>query len=279
MYQKHLNGNQVNSLVMLTTIIMILLFNGGCVYVPLPAHDLTSPKGVINDELIESLEPGETTREDLLLLVGAPDTQYEQDRYFIYEWEATESAVVAAGGGGDFLFKAHYFCVEFDEDNRIKRFAHFKSGLFKSKDDVLIEKKLWMHGAETGLFGSGPIDNLPAIVDEKRSGEVTVIRIHSALGLANYYIIDLNGTDIFVIRSGQHTKFKLNEGEYYIGVKCFGGWSPGWKEEFLDFSVTPNSSSFFKVAPNFSCAGIESITEEESLIKIENSKYVPMNKQ
>ena len=269
MYQKHLNGDQVNSLVILTIFFMILLFNSSCVYVPLPAHDLTSQKGVIDDELIESLEPGETTREDLLLLLGAPDTQYEHDRYFIYEWEATEGAFVAAGGGGDFIVNAHYFCVEFDEDNRIKRFGHFNSE---------IDKKLWMHEAKTGLFRSGPIDNLPAIVDEKRSGEVTVIRIHSALGLANYYIIDLNGTEIFVIRSGQHTKFKLNEGEHYIGVKCFGGWSPGWKYELLKFSVIPDSSSFIKVAPNFSCAGIESITEEEALIKIENSKYVPMNK-
>ena len=238
---------------------------------------MTSQKGLINEELIDSLKPGETTREDLLLLVGAPDAQYEQDRYFIYEWEATEGAFAHLGGGG-FAVQAHYFCVEFDEDNRIKRFAHFKSGLFKSKDDVLIEKKLWMHGAETGLFGSGPIDNLPAIEDEKRSGEVTVIRIHHPFMFAMHYRISLNGTEIFVIRSGQHTKFKLNEGEHYIGVKCFGGWSPGWKHEFLDFSVTPNSSFFFKVAPNFSCAGIESITEEEALIKIENSKYVPMNK-
>ena len=88
MYQKHLNGGQVNSLVMLTTFFMIMLFNSSCVYVPLPAHDLISQKGMINEELIKSLEPGETTREDLLLIVGAPDTQYEQDRYFIYEWEA-----------------------------------------------------------------------------------------------------------------------------------------------------------------------------------------------
>ncbi len=278
MYQKHLNVDQVNNLVMLTTFIMILLFNSGCVYVPLPSHDLISQKGVINEELINSIKPGETTREDLLLIVGAPDTQYEQDRYFIYEWEATES-LIGVPGGGKFNVITHYFCVEFDEDNRIKRFAHFKSGLFKSKYNALIEKKLWMHEAETGLFGSGPIDNLPAIVDEKRSGEVTVIRIQNIVGLANSYIINLNGIEIFVIRSGQHTKFKLNEGEHYIGVQCFGGWSTGWNEEFLTFSVIPNSSSFFKVAPNLSCAGIESITEEEALIKIENSKYVPMNKQ
>lgn len=278
MYQKHLNGDQVNSFVILTTFFMILLFNSSCVYVPVPPLDSGSPKGVINEELIQSLKPGETTREDLLLVVGAPDNQYEQDRYFIYEWEAAEGVFVGYGVEGHTI--THYFCVEFDEDNRIKRFAHFKSGLFKSKYNALNEKHKWIHESDTdtGLFGSGPIDDLPAILDEKQSGEVTVIRIPSILGLVISYIINLDGVEIFVIRSGQHTKFKLNEGEHYIGVKCEGS-SQGWIEESLKFNVIPNSSSFFKVSPNLSCAGIESITEEEALIKIENSKYVPMNKQ
>ncbi len=151
MYQKHLNVDQVNNLVMLTTFIMILLFNSGCVIVPLPSHDLTSIKGVINEKLIKSLKPGETTREDLLLLVGAPDAQYEQDRYFIYQWEVTEGVIGAPGLGGDIelVVIAHYFCVEFDENNLIKRFAHFKSdGLFKSKFDALVEKNKWIHESE-----------------------------------------------------------------------------------------------------------------------------------
>ena len=114
---------------------------------PLPTHDLISQKGVIDDELIKSLEPGETTREDLLLLVGAPEYQLEQERYFIYEWEVHESAIIVPGGGREIVI-AHYFCVEFDEENRIKRFAHFKSGLFKSKVDALIEKNKWIHESE-----------------------------------------------------------------------------------------------------------------------------------
>lgn len=152
MYLKHLNGDQANSLVMLTTFFMILLFNSSCVYVPLPAHDLTN--GVINEELIKSLKPGETTREDLLLRVGAPDTEYEQGRYFIYEWAATEGIFVYYGGSSKDQIVIHYFCVVFDEDNRIKRFAHFKSGfyfksdLLKSKVEALDEKNEWIHEPE-----------------------------------------------------------------------------------------------------------------------------------
>jgi outer membrane protein assembly factor BamE (lipoprotein component of BamABCDE complex) len=256
---------------------MILLFISSCIYVPVPPLD--SDAGVINEELINSLEAGETTREDLLLILGAPDNQYDQDRFFIYEWEAVEGVFVGYGVADHII--THYFCVEFDEDNRIKRVAHFQSGFLKTKHNVLAEKHRWIHESDTdtGLLGSGPIDDLPTISDEKRSGEVTVIRISSILYLAISYIINLDGVEIFVIQSGQHTKFKLNEGEHYIGVKCKGG-GQGWIEESLKFNVVPNSSSFFKVSPNFfSCAGIESITEEEALIEIKNSKYVPMNNQ
>lgn len=121
---------------------------------------------------------------------------------------------------------------------------------------------------------SGLIGKLPTIADEKRSGEVTVIRISSIVGVTNSYKITLNGTDIFGIRSGHYTKFKINEGEHYIGIKCFGGWSPTWKEDSLKFSVAPNSNAYFLVSPSLSCASIKPITEAEAREKIQNSKYI-----
>ncbi len=139
------------------------------------------------------------------------------------------------------------------------------------KDTV---KGLWMlvfailiAGCASGLIGSLPI------ADEKLSGEVVVIRISSVVGVTNSYIITLNGADIFGIRSGQHMKFKVNEGEYYLGIKCFGGWSPTWKEDSLKFSVAPKSKSYFLVGPDASCASIKSITEKEAQEKIKESKY------
>ena len=123
---------------------------------------------------------------------------------------------------------------------------------------------------------SGPIGKLPTISNDKPSVEVTVIRVSSIVGATNSYKITLNGNDIFGIRSGQYTKFKLNEGEYHIGVKCFGGWTPTWKEDSLKFNVTPNSNSYFLISPNLSCASIKAITETEAQEKIKESKYVSM---
>jgi len=126
---------------------------------------------------------------------------------------------------------------------------------------------------------SGPLTRLPTIEDEKRSGDVTVIRTSNIIGVAVSYIITLNGAEIFGIRSGQYTNFKLNEGEYEIGVKCFGGSGTTWRLDSLRFSVTPISSSYFLVSPNLSCASIELIAEAEAQNRIQNSKYISMEQQ
>ncbi|MEJ2364442.1 MAG: hypothetical protein P8075_06415 [Deltaproteobacteria bacterium] len=126
---------------------------------------------------------------------------------------------------------------------------------------------------------SGPLTRLPTIEDEKRSGEVTLIRTSNFIGVAVSYIITLNGAEIFGIRSGQYTKFKLNEGEYEIGVKCFGGSGSTWRLDSIRFNATSNSNSYFLVSPNYSCAGIKQITEAEALKRIQNSKYISMEQQ
>lgn len=148
MYQKHLNIDHVNGLLILITFFTVLLANSSCAYLPLPAHDLLSKKGVINKKIIKSLKPGETTREDLLLQIGAPDERHEQDRYFIYYWVATEGMFAIGFVGGNYIERTHYFCVEFDEGNRIKRLEHIKSGLFKSAFKARDEMNKWMHVTE-----------------------------------------------------------------------------------------------------------------------------------
>ena len=91
MHKKHLSGDYLNGLLMSMTIFAFLLISSSCIYIPIPAIELSSQKGVIDQGLIKSLKQGETTREDLLLLVGEPDARYEKDRYFVYEWEAAEA--------------------------------------------------------------------------------------------------------------------------------------------------------------------------------------------
>lgn len=126
---------------------------------------------------------------------------------------------------------------------------------------------------------SGPIGNLPTIAEEEGAGEVTVIRISSIVGATNSFKITLNGKEIFGIRSGQYTTFKLNEGKHEIGIKCIGGWAPTWKEETVKLTVSRNSNSYFLVGPGRRCAYIRRITEEEGQERIQKSEYVSMEQQ
>ena len=99
---------------------------------PTPPTSLHSEHGVIPHEVYSSIKVGETTREDLVLLIGAPDRIYEGERFFVYQWIATEGFLVVGGAGGGVgwgVEKKHFFCVEFDEDNKIKRFKHIQSGV------------------------------------------------------------------------------------------------------------------------------------------------------
>ena len=123
---------------------------------------------------------------------------------------------------------------------------------------------------------SGPIGHLPTIKAPHAAGKVTVMRNRNIVGSANSYYITLDGQDIFKIRIGQYTDFKLNAGEYYIGLKCFGGWSPTWKNESLKLKVLPNSEYFFIVSPSGTCAEIEELDEKLAKSIIPNSKYVSM---
>jgi len=123
---------------------------------------------------------------------------------------------------------------------------------------------------------SGPIGRLPAIEDQAQSGDVFVIRNSNFVGSGVSYYITIDGNDMFAIRVGQYTKFKLVIGEHYIGVKCFGGWSPTWKEDSRKFSVLPQQGTYFIVSPNMSCADIQLMNPESGIEWIKKSTYVNM---
>lgn len=125
-------------------------------------------------------------------------------------------------------------------------------------------------GGPKGMLGT-----LPQVTAED-AGEAIVIRPNNFVGVANVYKIALEGNDLFGIASGEHTRFKLPEGESWISVKCFGGFSPTWKEESLKFKVEPGSKTYFLIEPSMSCASIEEIPEARATELMEKTKFVEM---
>ena len=126
----------------------------------------------------------------------------------------------------------------------------------------------------SGCASSGRIGEIPAVPLGQPAGKLVVIRVSSFVGVTNCYYIALDGKDIFAIRSGQYTEIPVGAGEHNIAVKCFGGWTPTWKEDSIKFVVSSGNESFFVVSPNMTCAQIIPSEADEAKKLMATSKFI-----
>lgn len=125
---------------------------------------------------------------------------------------------------------------------------------------------------------SGRIGELPAVANAASAGKVVTVRIGSIVGAANGYTVALDGKDLYGIGSGEHAEFLVPEGEHYIAVKCFGGWTPTWKEDSVKFLANPSKASYFVISPNLKCADIKPVDEAEAKKRLQGSKSLSLEK-
>jgi predicted small lipoprotein YifL len=121
---------------------------------------------------------------------------------------------------------------------------------------------------------SGRLGPLPEVPDASVAAKVVVVRISSIVGAANGYTVAIDGKDIFGIGSGEHAEFQVSPGEHYLGVKCFGGFTPTWKEDSLKFDAAKASSNYFVVSPSMTCAAVRGADEAEAKKLLSGSKAV-----
>ncbi|MRT00186.1 hypothetical protein GJQ57_16210 [Ralstonia pickettii] len=129
----------------------------------------------------------------------------------------------------------------------------------------------------TTLFGcasSGRIGELPAIAAGTSASPLVLIRSRSLIGATNSYYVALDGKDVFSIRSGENTQIPIPAGEHTVSVKCFGGWSPTWKEDGKQFVAVGGQSNYFEISPNMTCAKIEQIDSNDAKKLLASSKFV-----
>jgi len=111
-------------------------------------------KGAPSQDLVLRIEPGVTTRTDVLMTLGEPDRRLEEDRYFVYEWSRTHAivgVVVAGGYQADVLGAAlgdrKALALEFGPDARVTRVKTFTRGMRGAKDmgeeQPRTERLLW----------------------------------------------------------------------------------------------------------------------------------------
>jgi hypothetical protein len=129
-------------------------------------------------------------------------------------------------------------------------------------------------GILSGCASSGRIGELPTIAADAPSSQLVLIRVSSIIGATNSYYVALDGKDIFSIRSGEYTRFRIPAGEHFIAVKCFGGWSPAWKEISKGFVAVADQTSYFEISPNMTCAEIRQITTDAGKAEVKNITFV-----
>ncbi|WP_157003051.1 hypothetical protein [Ralstonia sp. A12] len=127
------------------------------------------------------------------------------------------------------------------------------------------------------LFGcatSGRIGELPAIPADVSASKLVLIRSSSLVGATNSYYVALDGKDIFSIRSGENTQFAIPMGSHTVSVKCFGGWSPTWKEDGIQFAAAASEANYFEISPNLTCAKIVQIDSDGGKRQLAATKFV-----
>jgi hypothetical protein len=135
----------------------------GCIYVPTPEHGYSYMKEVTKD-MVEQLEPGTTTKDDVILLLGKPtyvernsystylehgiysdDEVGDFEKFFCYRWMRKDGYWVDMGGGVSSPVVQHSFCLEFTLNGKLKRFKHFERdwSIFADKKEIPEQERDW----------------------------------------------------------------------------------------------------------------------------------------
>lgn len=120
----------------------ILLFSGGCIILPIPhpASSVRSRPGIVRPEDAAFIQPGVTTREQVLLCLGQPDDHWRDQQVFYYHWStSTLGLFVAFDRWSEYIEceKHHALFIEFDSNSHVTR-SELKQG-----DDAVRLKELW----------------------------------------------------------------------------------------------------------------------------------------
>ena len=135
----------------------------GCIYVPTAEHGSSYRKEVTKDE-VKQLEPGTTTIDDVILLLGEPlyvehnsdftyveHGSYSDDeggdfvKFFCYRWIRTVGHFNTFLGWYERIDVQHSFCLEFTPDGKLKRFKHFETGesIYAGKKEIDKQERDW----------------------------------------------------------------------------------------------------------------------------------------
>ena len=96
--------------------------------------------------------------------------------------------------------------------------------------------------ALSGCYSSGRVRDLPTIASAEPTSRLVVIRESSFFGGAISFVVKLDGTEVFTLRSGEYTEFPIPSGDHVLEVgqpRQVAGWLG-----ILEASVLATSKDF-----------------------------------
>jgi hypothetical protein len=111
-----------------------------CVVIMLAGCAPTIPHGlgrIYDKKVYETLHTGEVTRTDVLMTLGEPQYRFEEDRFFMYEWEVAYAWGYIPYGLPFPICWPHYLCLEFTTDSFLIRREHFIGDIYGEPEKAI----------------------------------------------------------------------------------------------------------------------------------------------
>jgi outer membrane protein assembly factor BamE (lipoprotein component of BamABCDE complex) len=124
-----------------------LISQSGCIVLPIPTQEKKVLEGTpVAEEQLAFLVLGVTTKNEVTARLGSPDVIWEEARLFAYNWAMRQGVLVWAVGGGysgaagmSDIPKRYMLLIQFDEQDRVRRFERAVRPSHKSYGDFLEE--------------------------------------------------------------------------------------------------------------------------------------------
>jgi hypothetical protein len=133
-------------------IFLLFFVCNACVIVPVPWDSyLDETRQHITPVVLNSIIPGQTTKEEVFLILGEPDKASEDGSRLAYSWIKTKAKVLILAGGGYSgvagiadINKQFIFSVTFDERNVVLEKGVHERYLRRSPEEEYPEGRLWI---------------------------------------------------------------------------------------------------------------------------------------
>ena len=114
--------------------LLLMLFSAACVVIPTPGHRIQG-RVPCDDEKTTFMVKDTTSKEEVLLRLGAQDVVLNRARIFVYPWQMVAAYFFVGGYGGGTggpIHRPHFLIIEFDDKSRVSR-HEVRGSVFSSR--------------------------------------------------------------------------------------------------------------------------------------------------